>query len=115
VAGIASSLITDQSPKDAPIVVTCDGPCTRIYCLYDEDAIDGDEASEESLGFDPLKGDWTMSLPCPTDELDWVRAALKKHSSRITARDHSTGFAIEEASAVATSTLTLDVEGFLKP
>lgn len=28
-----------------------------------------------------------MSLPCPADDLDWVREDLKKKSSRITARD----------------------------
>ena len=47
VAGIAASIIADQAPRDAAIVVTCDGPRTRIYCLYDEDAIDGAEANEE--------------------------------------------------------------------
>lgn len=45
VAGIASSLIADQAPKGSPIVVTCDGPRTRIYCLYDDDAIEGDHVS----------------------------------------------------------------------
>lgn len=44
VAGVAASLIADQAPKSAPIVATCDGPRTRIYCLFDEDAIDGDDA-----------------------------------------------------------------------
>jgi hypothetical protein len=58
VAGVAASLIADQAPKSAPIVATCDGPRTRIYCLFDEDAIDGDDANEEVLGFEPLKGDW---------------------------------------------------------
>ena len=93
VAGIAASLIADQAPKAAPIVVTCDGPRTRIYCLYDDDAIDGSDASEDALGFDPLKGDWQVSLPCPEDDLSWVQAALKKHSNRITARDLATGIA----------------------
>lgn len=55
VSGIAASLITDQAPRTVPIIVTCDGPRTRIYCLYDEDAIDGDGANEDTLGFDPLK------------------------------------------------------------
>ena len=32
VTGIAASLIADQAPKSAAIVVTCDGPRTRIYC-----------------------------------------------------------------------------------
>ena len=115
VAGTASSLIADQSPKDAPIVVTCEGPRTRIYCLYDEDAIDGDQANEDGLGFDPLKGEWAISLPAHKDELAWVQAALKRHSSRITARDQVAGLATEAASTSFTQPLTLDLGGFLKP
>lgn len=114
VAGIASSLITDQAPKDAPIIVTCGGPRTRIYCVYDEDAIDGSDASEDSLGFDPLKGDWALSLPCPKDELGWVQPALKKHSNRITARDLDTGLASDGARAATSQSMALDVAGFLK-
>ncbi len=114
VAGVASSLIADQAPKDAPIVATCDGPRTRIYCTYDEDAVDGSDASEDGLGFDPLKGDWKLSLPCPKDELDWVQAALKKHSSRITARDLDTGLATDASNTATAQSMTLDVAGFLK-
>jgi hypothetical protein len=114
VAGIASSLIADQAPKTAPIVVTCDGPRTRIYCLYDDDALDGSDANEDGLSFDPLKGDWAVSLPCYKEDLSWVQGALKKHSVRITARDLDAGISIEESTTKAQS-LTLDVEGFLKP
>ncbi|CUR81618.1 hypothetical protein [Achromobacter xylosoxidans] len=114
ISGVASSLIADQAPKDAPIVATCDGPRTRIYCTYDENAIDGSDASEDGLGFDPLKGDWKLSLPCPKDELDWVQAALKKHSSRITARDLDTGLATDASNTATAQSMTLDVAGFLK-
>lgn len=67
VAGVAASVIADQAPKDGAIVVTCDGPRTRIYCIYDDDAIDGADANEDPLGFDPLKGDWRVSLRRPPD------------------------------------------------
>src|SRR4030042_4651426 len=85
--GIASSLITDEAMKNAPIVVYGVGPRIRIYCLYNEDAITGENASEETLPFSPTEGDWKMSLPCPAEDLDWVQRALKKRSGRITARD----------------------------
>jgi hypothetical protein len=113
VAGIASSLIADQAPKTAPIIATCDGPRTRIYCLYDDDALDGTDANEDGLGFEPLKGDWAVSLPCLKSDLSWVQAALKKHSVRITARDVDTGISTDESVAKAQG-LTLDIEGFLK-
>ncbi|MFZ1991934.1 MAG: hypothetical protein WAW96_19435 [Alphaproteobacteria bacterium] len=114
VGGIVASVIAEQGPKVAPIVVTCDGPRTRIYCLYDEDAIDGSDANEDELGFDPLIGDWRLSLPCPEDDLGWVKAALKKHSSRITARDLDSHLSADESATAAKSeALVLDPKGFL--
>lgn len=114
VTGIVSSLISDRAPKDAPIVVTCNGPRTRIYCIYDDSAIDGSDANENVLGFDPLKDDWAVSLPCPKDDLDWVASALKKHSDRITARDLSAGINTESTNRSAAQSMTLDLAGFLK-
>ena len=114
IAGIAASVIADHVPEDVPIVVTCDGPRTRIYCLYDDDAIDGSDANENPLGFDPLKGDWHVSLPVSADDLSWVQAALKEHSDRITARDPDTPIAKDQSSKVSdVQTLTLDPRGFL--
>lgn len=87
VLGVAASIIAEHAPEKAPIVVTSDGPRTRIYCIYDDDAIEGSEAKEDSLGYDPLNGDWALSLPCPKEDLDWVKKALLEKSTRITARD----------------------------
>lgn len=114
-AGVAASIIADQAPADAPIVVTCDGPRTRIYCLYDDDAIDGSGANEAPLGFDPLNGDWRLSLPCPADDLTWVQAALNRHSRRITARDQGEQV-INDKSATRTKgkPLVLNQKGFLR-
>lgn len=112
VAGTAASVIADQATKDAAIVVTCDGPRTRIYCLYDDDAIDGSDAKEDTLGYDPLKGEWSISLPCLADDLDWVSSSLKKHSSRITARDSAETTGSETAKADAQA-FVIDPKGFL--
>lgn len=114
VGGVAASVIADQAPQNAAIVVTCDGPRTRIRCLYDEDAIDGADANEDPLGYDPLKGDWRVSLPCQPDDIAWVQAALKKNSTRITARDLDEAVTSDESGAsVNAQTLTLDPKGFL--
>jgi hypothetical protein len=112
VAGVAASIIAEQTPKGFPIVVTCEGPRTRIYCTYDDDAIDGTGANEDALGFDPLSGDWRMSLPCPKDDLAWVQAALKKHSDRITARGPDDAVAADQGATTAES-LVVDIKGFL--
>lgn len=116
VAGVASSLIADETPKTAPIVLSCDGPRTRIYCVYDDDALDASAGNEDALGYDPLKGNWAVSLPCQAEELAWVSAALKKHSGRITARDMANGIATDDddKKSQADAGLLLDVEAFLK-
>lgn len=114
VSGVAASIIADQVLKDAPIVVTCDGPRTRIYCLYDDDAIEGSDANEDALGFDPLEGDWRVSLPCPKDDLSWVHGALKKHSTRISAREpDAEAVKTEDAPSTQGRVLIFDPKGFL--
>lgn len=112
VDGIAASLIADKAPHEAGIVATCDGPRTRIYCLYDDDAIDGGDANEAPLGYDPLKGDWQVSLPCPADDLDWVKAALAKKTSRVVARDLAEAVTTSNKDAAAQA-LVFDPKGFL--
>lgn len=114
VAGVAASVIADQAPKDAAITVTCDGPRTRIYCLFDDDAIEGSGANEDVLGFDPLNGDWQVSLPCLADDLAWVQNALKKYSTRITARNlEETVSSADGATTTKSQTLVFDPKGFL--
>ncbi|MCY1360416.1 hypothetical protein D9M68_679090 [compost metagenome] len=117
VSGVASSIISEQALNDAAMVVTCDGPRTRIYCLYDDNAIAIGEEKEDSLSHDPLKGEWAISLPCPKDDLEWVQRALKSKSSRITARDMTQTLGEENATARASAAdgLTFNLDRFLKP
>lgn len=113
VTGIACSLIADECFKGAPAVVTGSGPQVRVYCIYDEDAIDGTNINENALSFDTTEGDWKMSLPCREEDLDWVTASLQKKSSRITARDmDGDGRAADDRSA-SLKQVEVDVEGFL--
>jgi hypothetical protein len=120
IVGVASSLITEESMKDSPIIVTGDGPRVRLYCLYGEDAIEGSKTNEATIPGSPAEtGDaWKMSLPCPSDDLEWVRASLKKRSGRVTARDMSeTSLAevIDEDASTSSSAATINMESFLKP
>ena len=116
VSGVASSIIAEQAAKDAAIVITCDGPRTRIYCLYDDDALAVGDEKEDRFGHDALKGDWAVSLPCPEDDLAWVQRALKAKSSRITARDMTQSLGDESfgTQAATDSAFTVDVDRFLK-
>ncbi len=114
VSGIASSTIADKACEKSAIIISCDGPQTRIYCLFDDDAIDGSDANEDVLAFDPLKGDWSISLPCTGEDLSWVQSALKDKSDRITARDLSEKKQADESFSQSQAGLELDVEGFLR-
>lgn len=115
VTGIAAAVLAERSAKDAAIVATGNGPRTRIYCVYDDNALDDSEAKEDALGFDALAGDWAISLPCPKDDLAWVQAALKEKSTRITARDLSDGLGSGKSStAAASDDLGFNAEAFLK-
>ena len=113
IAGIAASIISEGTLKTSPIVVTCDGPRTRVYCTYNDDAIDGSGANESALTYDALKGDWRLSLPCNSDDLDWVNEALKEKSERISARDENESSTTKNENAKANNLgLELDTEGF---
>jgi hypothetical protein len=115
VKGVVSSIIAEKSFQDSPLVVTCNGPRTRIYCIYDEEAIEGGNENEDSLGFDPLNGDWSISVPCPAEDLEWAKVALKRHSDHIYARDASNGVAVADEKAQVVASLSLNLEEFLKP
>ncbi len=117
VGGIASSLIASQAMRSAPIVVYGSGPRVRIYCLYDEDAIEGEQANEQKLATCPTEGDWSMSLPVPAEDLNWVRESLEKRSSRITARDMSQPLLTEtsdEESERKAAGATINPEAFFR-
>ena len=115
ITGIASSLISDEAMKDAPIVVYGFGPRIRIYCLYGEDAISGEKANEATLPPSPTDGDWTMSLPCPAEDLDWIQEALKKHSDRITARDLASVIQVDLSESKNDQGAIVDKEAFFRP
>ncbi len=110
VEGVASSIIGDKACEAAPITVSCDGPQTRIYCLFDDDAIDGSDASEDVLGFDPLNGNWSISLPCDVDDLSWVQTALAEKTTRVTARDKTEKQKQTSVTNESSGALEVDIE-----
>lgn len=114
VSGIAQSLIADEAMRTAPLVVAGSGPRLRLYCLYDEDAIIGEAANENALTFDATAGDWSISIPAPLEDLEWVQESLKKVSKRITARDMAKGIDIEEAKDNQQKKMVLDEEAFFR-
>lgn len=116
VTGIACSLITREAMKDSPIVVAGDGPRARLYCVYGEEAIEGAKVNEAALPGSPAESStWTVSLPCPAQDLSWVEASLKQLSSRITARDMSEMLLAEPDSEASAAEASINFESFLRP
>lgn len=116
VIGVAASLITRESLRESPFEVWGDGPRIRVYCLYGDDAIEGEKANESALPDSPTAADtWRASLPCPADDLAWVRAQLSKHSSRITARDAKETVDLDSADETAASSPTINEASFFRP
>lgn len=117
IEGIASSIISTESPKKSAFVVRGKGPRVRIYCLYDDDAVSGDDANEDALAQCPTEGDWVMSLPCESDDKSWLEEALAKKSKRITVREKSEAFQADEdeGKTAAASQAAINMEAFLRP
>lgn len=116
VLGVASSLITREAMKDSPVIVSGKGPRLRLYCVYGDDAITGENVNEAAIPESPAETDtWAVSLPCPSDDLSWIRHALKAQSSRITARDQSEkGLPEDEPTESAATTASINIEEFLR-
>ncbi len=115
VRGIVSSLISSESMAEAAVVCVGSGPRVRIYCLYDEDAITGQDANEAPLQHCPTEGDWAVSLPCPVEDVDWVNRALKSESERITARDQSERLGPQAQEKENSVSAEVNTEAFLRP
>lgn len=116
IEGIASSLIATESPKDAPMVVVGKGPRVRIYCLYDQDAISGDDANEAALAVCPTDDEWAMSLPADADDVDWVKSALAKKTAHVMVREKSEAYtADDETKKSASAEAAINMEAFLRP
>jgi len=116
VAGIAASIIADETPRESPIVVTGEGPRLRVYCVYGEDAIVGDDCDESALTCNPTEGEWCLFLPCSAEDMDWVKRALEQGSTRVRAYDAEKG--IPETGSGKTSgdraTFSVNIEEFFK-
>lgn len=82
VNGIAACLINDETFANHALVMKNKGPRLRIYCLYGDDAIERDQQNEDQLSWNPVAGDWTVFLPCLTDDFGMMKAALEKKSSK---------------------------------
>ena len=83
VSGIIAGVIVSEILKDHPLVISGNGPRLRVYCVYGQDAVTGEDCSEDALSWNPTDGDWAMLVPCEPEDIQWMSGALTKRSSRI--------------------------------
>jgi hypothetical protein len=115
VAGVACASISSEATKDAPIVVWGGGPRVRVYCLFDDDAITGENASEDALPKSPTDGNWKMSIPCPPEDVKWSSTKLASVSTRISARSPEEDVPDEMSQArLPAQALSINPDEFLK-
>ena len=114
VAGVLGQIIATEVARDTPIVVFGNGPRLRIYCLYNEDAITGEDANENKLAFTPTEGDWRISVPVLADDLEWVQHELKARSTRISAREKGEPIDEDGYRATSSASVQVDVKAFLR-
>jgi hypothetical protein len=113
-AGVACSAISAEALRDDAFIVTGTGPRVRVYCIFGDDAITGDDVSEDGLQTVPTDGDWTMSIPCPPEDLEWSKAKLASACSRITARAMGEEVASEASTSRTGAAATINVEEFMR-
>jgi len=114
-AGIACSSIASEATKDAAIVVWGGGARVRVYCLFDEDAITGDDKNEDALPSNPTQGDWKISIPCLTEDVGWSQRKLSATCTRVFARSVDEDVSDGEKEATRTSTgMSINMAEFFK-
>lgn len=117
IEGIGASIISTESPKEAPIVVRGSGPRVRIYCLYGEEAVSGDDASESPLAQYPTDDDWAMSLPAEADDVAWAKESLANRSTHVTVREKSEAVETDDSDShqAHSGKAVVNMEAFLRP
>jgi len=106
------SVITDEHPSARPIVIEGVGAQLRIYLRYGLKAVEeGDPV--DPLNWNPTAGDWTMRVPCDSENITWVKASLAKSAPRIEVVDVNEEERAEEsanrsAAAATAGTIVVD-------
>lgn len=107
-SGVMGSVITDEHPSSRPIVVEGVGAQLRIYLRYGLTAIE-EGGAVDPLSWNPTAGDWTMRVPCDSENIAWVKASLAKSARRIEVVDvNEEELAEESANRSAAGAIVID-------
>ena len=111
ITGTVSSIISNRLLKDDPLVVRGSGPLLRVYCLYDDEAVVGEDKKEDGLNWGPISGDWKIFLPCQDDMVATFQKIISKHSTRVELYSVDEGLDLSDRAANTESdNMTVDIE-----
>ena len=118
VSGFGSSLLNDELFAENPLVVKNEGPRLRVYCLYGEGAMSGEDKNEDSLTWKPTEKQWHVFLPCTADEYDETSKSMKEKSSKLSVYNIDKGIPDDEESSksenASAAAVTVDWGAFKK-
>ncbi len=105
---IMAMLLAEEHYGDTPLTVKGNGHRLVIYCAHGMNALVMGE-SVDALGWNPTAGDWTLYVPCPSEDLEWARKALASIAPRLVLHglDETPG---ELEETTTKSALTLDID-----
>lgn len=83
-ASVMTSLITDEAFKHEPLTITGVGHRLVVYLLHGHDALEAGP-SIDKLPWNPTAGDWTLYVPCPEEQYEWVMKTLATRAPRFVA------------------------------
>lgn len=109
ISGIASSIISEGTPKSDPITIVGTGSRLRIYCLYEEDG-STEDANESPLTWKLFEGEWKIYLPVQKEDLTWITRELKSKGSKFKPYEAGTKIDIEEETSTEVGQLTINIE-----
>lgn len=116
VKGGVSSVISDEILENSAIVIKGTGPIVRIYCLYGDDAISGEDKKEEPINWELFKDGWKVYIPCIEEEIDSLKKYLEKKSNRFEVynKNEKLSFNETKSSSIPDDTLFIDEEALKK-
>ncbi|HEY3252167.1 MAG TPA: hypothetical protein VGK25_13745 [Ignavibacteria bacterium] len=114
VSNVTASLLSEEFMKDHPMIMKGGGSQLRVYCLYGEDAITGEDANEDQLSWNITEKDWTVFMPCSEEELTWYEKAISNLSDRFKVYDLKDGLDKDEyySNENPKTEFTVDEEAF---
>jgi hypothetical protein len=99
-AGVMGSIIADEHPAVRAMLLEGVGAQLRIYCRYGMKAVEEGE-TVDALTWNPTAGDWTLHVPCDSENMDWVKTSLARTSPRVKVFDVAEANHAEDEDTIA--------------